>query len=287
MSKIVLVTPSYAPDFERCRILCESVRRFVHGYHEHLIVVDRQDEALFSQLAGGQTRLLLKERILPGWLRRVPFQRKWWLNLRGLPVRGWILQQIVKLSVAEAIDADLYVFADSDVAFIRPFDLAEVMDADGRVRLYGGPRKPEDLADPRHNAWFAHAEKLFGLAPGSYPQRDYVSQLVTWRRETLTQLTEHIAASRGRRWQAVLANTLDFSEYTLYGIFAEQVLGERSGHVHVEQELCYCSWHHRIDTRADLLRFLQGVDPEFSAVLIQSNLGMAPNDYAQVLQQLR
>ena len=287
MAKTTIVTPSYAPDFERCRTLCASLQRFVSGHAEHVIIVDRQDQALFSQLTGPQTRLLLKEDLLPGWLRKLPFGRKWWLNLRGLPVRGWILQQIVKLSVAEAIDADLYLFADSDVAFIRPFQVSSIMNEAGQVRLFGAPRKPEDLTEPRHCAWYRHAGKTFGLTGESYQKNDYISQLVAWRRDTLQKLTDRIADRGGRCWQAVLANTLDFSEYVLYGVFAEHVLGDASGHFLEESELCYCSWHHRIENREDLLAFLQDIPERYSAVLVQSNLGVSPADYAQVLSRLQ
>ncbi|MCF8004775.1 MAG: DUF6492 family protein [Chromatiaceae bacterium] len=283
MKKVVLVTPSYAPDFERCRILCDSVRRHVRGHVEHVIIVDRADRALFSQLVDENTRLLVKQALLPAWLNQLPFARKWWLNRRGLPVRGWILQQIVKLSVGTAIDADLYLFADSDVAFIRPFDVGSLVDTAGRVRLYGGARKPQDIADPRHRAWYRHAGKVFGLTGPGFQQRDYVTQLVAWRRDTLQRLTERIAVHGGRDWQAVLANTLDFSEYTLYGVFAEHVLGEVSGHVLVDRELCDCSWHHEINSQEDLKRFIEQVPASFPAVLIQSNLGIAPADYAHVV----
>ncbi len=285
MPKLTIITPSYAPDFQRCQVLCESLRRFVSGHSEQVIIIDRRDEALFRQLTGPGVRLLLKEDILPGWLRQLPFGRKWWLNLRGLPVRGWILQQIVKLSVAEAIDADIFIFADSDVAFVRPFDVSAVLRDDGRVRLFRAPRKPEDFRDPRHCAWYRHAGKVFGLNGDAFQQSDYISQLVTWRRDTLNRLTERIAEHGGRRWQAVLANTLDFSEYTLYGVFAEHVLGEDSGHYWEANELCYCSWHHAIDGRDQLLQFLRTIPAAYPSVLVQSNLGISPADYAEALRQ--
>ena len=287
MYKIAIITPSYAPDFERCQVLCTSLQRFVSGHAEHVIIIDRRDQELFSQLADPNTRLLLKEEMLPQWLRKLPFSRKWWLNLRGLPVRGWILQQIVKLSVAEAIDADLFMFVDSDVAFIRPFQVSEVIDDTGRVRLFNAPLKPEDIEEPRHCAWYRHAGKVFNLTGEAYQKNDYISQLVTWRRDTLQKLTGWIAAKGRHSWQAVLANTLDFSEYVLYGVFAEHVLGDASGHFWTGKELCYCSWHHRIESRQDLLAFLHDIPESYPAVLVQSNLGIAPADYVQVLSQLQ
>ena len=45
-----IVTASYAPDFERCRLLCETIDRFVTGASRHYILVEQRDVALFRQL---------------------------------------------------------------------------------------------------------------------------------------------------------------------------------------------------------------------------------------------
>src|ERR1700677_4667311 len=96
-----IVTPSYYRDFPHCRLLVESVGAHVPRDIPHFIVVDRRDEALFSGLRSPRTHLVLKEDVLPGWLRQIPFARRWWLSAKSLPVRGWIVQQLVKLSVSE------------------------------------------------------------------------------------------------------------------------------------------------------------------------------------------
>ena len=49
----------------------------------------------------------------------MPLARKMWLSPDGWPVRGWIMQQITKLSASFAVNTELILFADSDLKFIR------------------------------------------------------------------------------------------------------------------------------------------------------------------------
>ena len=58
-----IVTASYAPDFERCRLLCETIDRFVAGAPRHYILVEQRDVALFRQLET-RDRVIISERDL-------------------------------------------------------------------------------------------------------------------------------------------------------------------------------------------------------------------------------
>ncbi|TGR93421.1 hypothetical protein EN852_038880, partial [Mesorhizobium sp. M2E.F.Ca.ET.209.01.1.1] len=49
-----IVTASYAPDFERCRLLCETIDRHVAGMAHHYILTEHRDVALFRQLESGR-----------------------------------------------------------------------------------------------------------------------------------------------------------------------------------------------------------------------------------------
>ncbi len=189
--KFDLITPSYAPDFDRCKVLCESVETYVSGIDNHFLAVDRQDKDLFSQLESKRCSVIVKEDILPSWLHHLPMSRKWWLSERTIPVRGWILQQIVKLSVAEWSRADVFMFADSDMFFVRPFDARSTIVSD-RVRFFRSPKKTEDYQDHRHNSWSRFAGNLFSLSGEAHCNFDYISQLNTWRRDVLLQLLERI-----------------------------------------------------------------------------------------------
>jgi len=284
--KISLVTPSYGPDFERCKILCESVDKFVNNYNQHLIIVDHKDYQQFKTLRSKKTEIIIKEDYLPGWLSKVPLSKKWWFSLKTLPVRGWILQQIIKLSMAEISSDELFLFVDSDVAFIRPFDASSI-ENNNLARLYSAPRKMEDYHDRRKQNWHFHAAKMFAISDTEILTQDYISQLVVWRKDTLEHLTNYIQESHQRPWKEVLCGTLDFSEYTLYGIFAEHILKENSGHYSTPQELCYCSWHQDIKNHGELQTFLDSVPQNYKSVLIQSNLDIAPNVYLNQIHKLQ
>ena len=53
-----LVTASYAPDFERCRLLCETVDQYVTGFSHHYILVEHNDVAQFRALESARTKRL-------------------------------------------------------------------------------------------------------------------------------------------------------------------------------------------------------------------------------------
>jgi hypothetical protein len=61
------------------------------------------------------------------------------------PVRGWILQQVIKLAAVAASGDDAVLVVDSDVEFVRPFT-AEMFVRDGRVRFF---RKPNETGGCR------------------------------------------------------------------------------------------------------------------------------------------
>ena len=93
-----LVTPSFRLDFERCRLLTESVQQWVAPHMRHYIIVDRRDAKMFSPLVSNRTSLIVVEDIVPRWVFRVPGMQRFWLSLRTRPLKNWILQQIVKIS---------------------------------------------------------------------------------------------------------------------------------------------------------------------------------------------
>ncbi|MFZ1680090.1 MAG: DUF6492 family protein, partial [Rhizobiaceae bacterium] len=64
-----IVTASYAPDLQRCRLLCDSIDRHVTGFERHYILVAAHDMKAFAALASPR-RVIVDERdLLPGWLR--------------------------------------------------------------------------------------------------------------------------------------------------------------------------------------------------------------------------
>ncbi len=262
-----IVTPSYGPDFERCRLLCRSMDRMVTGDYRHILVVDERDRDQFRALEGPRTEIRTVESALPWWLRRPPFVRRWWFSFKTPPVRNWVLQQLVKLSVSDFIDCDNYVFIDSDVVFIRPFQV-EDFSANGCLRLF---RVPGAARKPSHFPWHRVSAELLGLPSTDYFGATYIGNLITWRREHLIALHKHIESVHRRPWLETVCRHWHLSEYILYGIFIEHVLGfENSTHNPVDLPLCHISWTYPLESDEDLERFFSEVRSNHVAVMVSS-----------------
>lgn len=250
--RVVLVTPSYVRDFARCQLLNESILQFVPEEIEHIIVVDRSDRELFGQLQNSRTRIVTQEDLVGMNLFRLPFLKSWRWSLSSPPVRGWIWQQMVKLSLCALKDYDVFQILDSDSFFVRPFD-PRVYAESPTVPLF---RENKDfyLTDSDTQSWTRTARKILGLPPSQEASRlGYVGHFMFWRRDVLELLHEHVAQNlrvasrdnkaRSRALMAAIARSLNFSEYVLYGTFVEQILGlEKSGHHIHDKELCHTYW---------------------------------------------
>ncbi len=246
-----LITLSFAGDLECCRLLCETADRFAPAGAAHLLAVPAADMPLFRPLTGGRRSLVPQEELLPGWLRKVPLPSPAWrkrlflprrnvyLSLKGRPVRGWIAQQIMKLNAAAGAGTDTILHLDSDTAFVRPLP-TEALQSDGLVRL---ARFPGAADDAMHAPWHRAASTLLGLPPSDYHGADYIDQFVTWRRDNVRGLLAWIEQTTGRDPIAALAATRDFSEYVLYGVYCDRVLGlAASGHAESAVSLCETVW---------------------------------------------
>ncbi|MGB6117247.1 MAG: DUF6492 family protein, partial [Mesorhizobium sp.] len=176
-----LMTASYAGDLERCRLLCETVDRFVEGFSHHYLLVAGEDVALFRQLEGPRRTVIDERDLLPPWLRSFPdplsgFRRRIWLSPRTAPLRGWHVQQLRRIAIAAHVDDDALVACDSDVAFLRPFDVG-AMWRGGDLRLF---RRDNELIEnatlENQRVWAANAGQVLGLT--SPARHDYIATVI-------------------------------------------------------------------------------------------------------------
>ncbi|QFU77172.1 hypothetical protein EY643_16750 [Halioglobus maricola] len=267
-NSLEIITCSYGPDLDRCRRLCESIDRHVSGDIRHALVVPARDYKDFISLANERRSVRVVEEVLPSGYRQLPWSDRWWVDNRGWPVRGWMMQQLAKLSADKVTEAELILFADSDLVFVRDFDIALVYSED-LLRLR---REPGSAPSRDHIAWHCRSAELLGLAPG-YGGSDYVGQLVTWRRSQLVAMKAHIEQLGGRPWHRLFARSLRCSEYTLYGMYVEHVARERHGHFYEPGELCHCCW---FSEDVESLASQQSRIADGSiALLLQSNIGLS------------
>jgi hypothetical protein len=282
-----IVTASYAGDLERCRLLCETVDRHVTGYARHYLLVAGHDRALFRPFET-QRRVVVDERdLLPRWLHAVRdplslFSRHVWLSLRTKPLRGWHVQQLRRIAIADHIGEDAILSCDSDVVFLRPFDCASLWH-DGDLRFL---RRPGELDRPElteQRLWSRNAARALGLPEDPPSRTDYISTAIAWRRDCAVMMRRRIEAVHDRHWIEAVAASRSFSECMIYGRFVDDVLRGRM-HFATGTSLCRTYWGGpRLDPEA-LARFASELGPDQVAIGLQSFVGTGIADIRRLVE---
>lgn len=273
MERLAIITTSYRNDLAWCRILCRSIDEFVPAHVKHYLLIEDRDVVLFKDLENGRRKVISQNAIKPWWMIRSPVKFKghnFWISPITLPVRGWIMQQVIKLGIFEVLDEDVFLCLDSEAFFFRPFN-PDCLFKDGKVMLVSHD-EPWDWENAK--IYYHSAVKLLGLKPDNSPLKRYMSVQFVFRRELLEKLTERIRQQSWiGSWKASLFNKVRFSEYTLYGIFVEKVLGiENTGHFAAKEFLIRYigpkSYSHDISRLGKLL-LEYSPEPEEVGMLLQ------------------
>lgn len=284
-----LMTASYAPDYERCRVLCGSLDRHMQGDWHHYLLVDSGDVALFSALAGPRRTVIDQRALLPWWLRAVPDprkpRRKIWLSPFGKPLRGWHIQQMMKLDFSRQAQEAAIIAIDSDVILVRDYDPAALW-RDGRLRLYRQPNEIVPTIRSDHVAWLAHSDRLLDIGPFRLPAAGHIDSMVSWRADTARALLARIEEVNGCSWPRALTRARAFSEYMLYGRFAEEVQGGE-GHWATDRSFCHVVWFadQLTDGPDGLRRFVRGLADDQIAVGIQSFIECPLEDVIRIVRE--
>jgi Family of unknown function (DUF6492) len=290
-----IITCSFRGDLEICRLLCVSFDRFVPDSFVHSLYVPAADVPLFADLETRRRRVMTQESLLPFWFRKAPLppprwrerlflpRRNVYLTPFSLPVRGWIAQQIMKISATLASEHEVVAHIDSDTAFVRPLSMADLTRGD-KVRFC---RDQQVLEFPAHRQWYKAAGRLVGLPEGEHYHAGYIQNLVVWRRSVVEALTKRIEATTGRDWLVTLARTPHFAEYVLYGLFVDYVLGVEVAGLYAEsQPLVHSRWSGRIDGAAETTAFVDALRPDHVAYNVQSTSAMTIEERAQICDLL-
>lgn len=269
MSQVTILTPSFAPDFDLCANLNRSILDFFPSTVEHHIVVRPSDIQIFRALSNQRTHIRCKAECLPASFVRMPFGN-YTVNLTHPfpPIRGWIMQQLIKLAVATESKDDVIILADSDVEFLRPTGV-EAFVRDGTVRFY---RLPEaiDARLPRHGTWHRVARDLLGLDQKPLPFADYISSLVAWNPAIVRQMLDRVSSITGSHWASAIARQLHFSESTLYGVYVDELAGDVAKRFVSSETLCLSYWDDTPLSGAGIAAFAHAVRPDDVAAMISA-----------------
>ena len=263
-----IVTPSYAPDFFRCKLLCKTIDRHSILPIKHYLIVDRKDFKLFKSLQRKNRAIITVESVLPWWIKKVDFIKNGWISLKSPPLRNWIIQQIVKLSIAKYITEDIITFVDSDVAFVRSFNMRTLV-KDDRVRLFRIPNAVTAQTKPLAR-WHEVSNKLLKLPAVQYPCPNYLGNFITWKRDNVLALHQYLEKVSDRSWIETIANSWHLSEYILYGTFVELILKKQSQHYFDAQIICHNYWDTAPMSEIEIDNFFEELPRDYFAVMISA-----------------
>jgi Family of unknown function (DUF6492) len=283
VTSLAVLTPSYAPDFDLCRTLNRSVLACTPPDVEHHVIVPRRNVELFSSLRSPRTKLWTVEQFLPRRMIKLPTVNAW-LNVRRPypPVRGWVMQQVVKLGAAAEIEADVLLLVDSDVVLVRPIT-ADTFRTDGRIRFFRLDGEVDGTMR-RHLIWHDVAHRLLGLSPAEPPPLpDYIRPFNVWERRVVLELLDHVERVTGRPWLDTIASQLHVSEFILYGVFVDRVLGESADVFPASSMLCHTYWNRTPMDSRDVDGFVRELSRDDVAVMISAKSHTTPAVRRQVL----
>jgi Family of unknown function (DUF6492) len=283
-----VITPSYRGDFERCRLLCRSMDAFVTGPWHHYIIVETVDLELFKPLAGPRRTILEMEALLPSsfhHLARIPIinNRSLWFSWGTRFMAGWHVQQLIKMEMSFQLQEQGLLYCDSDVFFVKPFDISNLC-KDKRYRYFSTADRYEEkiIPNPKYTTVSA---RLLGIKENPFPSPTYVDNLVTWHSPTVRDMCKHIAQVTGRDWRVSLGREIFLSEYSLYGLYIDHVLKDRS-HLKLEHHrLCKTVWHRGAMDDAALETFCSELESSIVALGVQSFAGVAVERLEKQLQK--
>ncbi|WP_156382958.1 MULTISPECIES: DUF6492 family protein [unclassified Rhodococcus (in: high G+C Gram-positive bacteria)] len=288
---IEIVTPSYAPDLALFEDLHSSVVRFTAGEVRHRVIVPRRDEALFTAIGSARLVVSTVDDVLPasfvsvaavtdmvrrlsrvsaiGKIQQLDLTRPW------LPVRGWIVQQVVKIAIAAESTASVVLLADSDLTFVSTVAADDFL-RDGVVRLYSRATGVHaGMAD--HLDWHRSARRLLGLDETvTPPLPDHICGLVAWDPRLVRSMVDHIAAVGGRHWIRCVTAERHVSEFILYGTYVAELADTRDRSFLSDDPRCLSHWSTDTLMESDGLAFASAARPSDIAVQIQSTSCTTP-----------
>jgi hypothetical protein len=246
---------------------------FLQGPWHHYIIVDPVDMRQFSALAGPQRSIVNKADILPKGMRylgKVPFMRLgrlWWSPRHG-PIFGWQMQQFVKILMASYVQENAMALLDSDVFFLRPFNISKLARG-GKVR-FGSIEGRVNPKDKMVNA----SIDLLGVNRADIKRVVLGDQIATWHRPTVIAMQSHMTALHRKPWHEAIGSKLMFSENQLYAFFVNYILKDMTNLYADETVHCKGLWTKPDVAGLDLAKFCADLAPHEVAVCIQSLIGL-------------
>ena len=214
------VLPILAKDFDRVdRLLLPSLKSQAPWLTVLWIIVPGRAvaaaRALFAQAGPFEIRVRSELSVVP---ERLVF---------GTWRKGWYVQQLIKMAMAEHVEGEFYLSLDCDLVCTRPTTLADfVVHGRGVLEILPGQERTE---------WYSWAERVLRMKPASREMgvtpalyntaamrglQAYLGARCSWRVRALAALLAVDARSTGA-WRLSLLLQLPWIEMALYLTYLE------------------------------------------------------------------
>ena len=266
-----------AADLDIFALLAASADRHVDAQIRHDVVVPSADIAAFRSFETPNRKIIAQEDVLPVQLLRLPqilellapirssFRRPLYLTPKGQLVRGWMVQQCLKIGMARHSAETAIMHVDSDVCFFRHLSPVEAFDGE-HTRFF---RPAGEIGHPMHIPWLKSAAAFLGVSVPTKNQAHYIENCILWDTGVAKAMASHIEATHSRPLHEVIFAAKSMSEYYVYGLFADLF---PAGETLLSQDFSFCNSYWPSDESApvnfDELRRKQ--HPKHFAMAIQS-----------------
>lgn len=266
-----------AGDLDIFALLARSIDTYVAEDVPHLVVVPGADVPAFRAFETERRRIIAQEDILPVRVWKLlpaikaikPLRRPLYVakgrGLRLHSVRGWMLQQLLKIEMSRRAEQRAVMHVDSDVCFIRPAG-AEMAFEGGKTRAF---RAIGATKNPLHKPWITAASDYLGIPPETESLKHYIENCVIWDSDVARAMVTQIETTLGHPYYQAILAAPTMSEYYLYGIFAETF-----GHCETlniaDVSVCQSYWPPSEDVPVEAHMLQSGLMDHHRAVAVQS-----------------
>lgn len=275
--RLAFVTCSMARDIDLFALLARSMDSCISDDVPHRVIVPGRDMAAFRRFRTPSREIIAQEDVLPFRTIKIPnlprslgvlagsLRRPFYLDRRLRIIRGWILQQIIKIEMSRLAPEDAVIHVDSDVFFFRPMTAQDAFH-DGRPDFF---RADGPSGNPMHAEWVQAAARVLGISVTADHRPHYIENCVIWNTAALRGMVDHVEKQHAQPWHQVLLAERSFSEYYLYGLYLDYVAGLSKVAV-TSVSLCHSHWPAPGTDRVDLAALLADADSGSYALAIQS-----------------
>lgn len=283
---ISILTNSFAPDYERFVRLHKSVCQYTDPDVIHYVIVPAKDYTKFQAIDSDRLQVWREQDVLPSYIkptdrlaslmRRVSVIPSTFrcsaVNLRRPipPLRGWVLQQILKLAAVRGMKTDAVLVIDSDVELVRKVK-REVFFRGETIRLYDAPGII-DRTQKRHTQWVVTAHQLLGLpTPDEVQFPDNIAGVVSWDPNIVRECLARVEDVTGKGWATSFGSKLHISEFILYGTYVRHFGTELQRAYMAPTTLCHSHWDPEAMNFESIQEFVERFGKDDLAVHVQSN----------------